>query len=171
MGWLIGRLIWVKPGCVSVNPSLVELAGVAGWLAGRFGSDQAGSCVLTQSVYPSQVALGWFGWPVAWLVGGWLVGWLVGWFGPDQAGWCVLPHSVNPSQVELGWLVVGPRWVVFLAQYVNPSQADNMQTKTQTVPTLSTQAKIKKIGQTRHPGLDWCKSCHPPHMIDPQHAN
>ena len=113
LDWLIGWLVWVKPGCVSVNPSLVELAGVAGWLAGRFGSDQAGSCVLTQSVYPSQVALGWFGWPVAWLVGGWLVGWLVGWFGPDQAGWCVLPHSVNPSQVELGWLVVGPRWFVF----------------------------------------------------------
>ena len=71
------------------------------WLVGWFGSDQAGSCVLTQSVNPSQVESGWVGWLV-----GWLAGWLAGWFGSDQAGSCGLTQSVNLSQVDLVRLLV-----------------------------------------------------------------
>ena len=82
-------------------------------MAGPFGSDQAGSSVLTQSAYPSLVESGGVGWLVGWLIGsqaglgrtrlgrlfghnlsirvklsqvglvGWLVGRLVGWL----VGW------------------------------------------------------------------------------------
>ncbi len=77
------------------DPSQVESGWLAGWLvgwlvgwwvgclAGRFGSDQTGSCVLTHSANPSQVEAGlvcWLVCLVGWLVGGLvaLVGWLVG---------------------------------------------------------------------------------------------
>ena len=60
-------------------------------MVGWFGSDQAGSWILTHYVNPSQIESGW-------------VGWLVGSFGSDQAGSCVLTQSVNPSQVESGWV-------------------------------------------------------------------
>ena len=39
----------------------MRLGWLVGCLAGWFGSDQAGSCVLTQSVDPSQVESGWVG--------------------------------------------------------------------------------------------------------------
>jgi hypothetical protein len=48
-GWLVGCLV--------------------GWLVGWFVSDKAESCVLTQSVNPSQVASCWVGRLVGWLVG------------------------------------------------------------------------------------------------------
>ncbi len=52
-GWLFGCLVgWL-----------------VGWLAGWFGSDQAGTCVSTQSVNPSQVESGLVGWSFGWLVG------------------------------------------------------------------------------------------------------
>ena len=58
---------------------------LVGWLAGRFGSDQAGWCVLTKSANPRLVGLVEL---VGWLVG-WLVGRLVGWLAGCLADWLV----------------------------------------------------------------------------------
>ena len=108
------------------------------WLVVWFGSDLAGSCVLTQSVDPSQVEAGWVGW-----LAGWLAGWLVCWFGSDTLG----KRGPSPVVAEsghlsiraklthvglVGWLVgwsVG--WLVgwlagscALTHSVNPSQVE-----------------------------------------------
>jgi hypothetical protein len=49
-------------------------------------------------------------------------------------------------------------------------EADDMQTTPTTVTTLPTSARPENNGKTRHPGLDWCKTHHPPNMIDPNYA-
>ena len=64
-----------ESGHLSIRSKLTQV-GLVGW----FGSDQAGSCVLTQCVDPSQVEAGWGGW-----LASCLAGWLVG-LGPTRLG-------------------------------------------------------------------------------------
>ncbi len=86
-------------------------------MVGWFGSDQAGSCVLTQSSNPSQVESGWVGWLLGWLAGwlvGWLAGWLVGWFG--MPFWPTFPKRTSllgfwqPQRVDSTGLIVDSWW-------------------------------------------------------------
>ena len=104
VGWLAGWLVF--------------------WLAVRFGSDQAGSYVLTQADKPSQVESGLVGWLAGWLFG-WLVGRWVGWWvwvGPGQVA-CFDRISQSESillrLVCWSGLVVGTMFSVFLICVLN----------------------------------------------------